>query len=42
MKIASEMPVPHCLVKYVSTPSDIEVVKEYTDWHTFRAVSVPK
>ena len=25
-----------------STPRDIEVVKQYTDWDTFRAVSVSK
>ena len=27
LKIASEMPLPHSLGKYFSTPRDIEVVK---------------
>ena len=39
-KIASEMPVPHSLGKYFSTPWDIEVVKQYKVQDTFRAVSV--
>ena len=39
-KIASEMPVPHSLRKYFSTPWDIEVVKQYKVQDTFRAVSV--
>ena len=39
-KISSEMPVPHSLGKYFSTPRDIEVVKQYTDWDTFRALHV--
>ena len=39
-KIASEMPIPHSLGKYFSTPWDIEVVKKYKVQDTFRAVSV--
>ena len=39
-KIASEMPVPHSLGKLFSTPWDKEVVKQYKDQDTFRAVSV--
>ena len=40
LKIASEMPVPHSLGKYFSTPWVIEVVKQYKVQDTFRAVSV--
>ena len=36
----AEMPIPHSLGKYFSTPCDIEVVKQYTDWDTFRALYV--
>ena len=34
------MPVPHSLGKYFSAWGHIEVVKQYTDWDTFRALHV--
>ena len=39
-KIASEMPIFHSRGKQFSTPRDIEEVKQFKDWETFRVDSV--